>query len=142
MPAENWDVTIIPLRFRSDCFVNVLLVVLQTLYDQLVVEGSQSLADALRVGAAIEEIDILDLEERIAGTGKADIQLVYQNLMKGSRNHLRAFTSTLERQTGETYLPQFLEPAAYKAIVTTPTERGNGGQDQRSGGQGQGRKSN
>ncbi len=59
------------------------------LYDQLV-------ADALRVGAAVEEIDILDLEERIAQTDKAEIQLVYENLAKGSRNHLRAFTSTLE----------------------------------------------
>jgi len=59
------------------------------LYDQLV-------ADALRVGAAVEEIDILDLEERIAQTDKAEIQLVYENLAKGSRNHLRALTSTPE----------------------------------------------
>lgn len=41
---------------------------LQGLYDQLVAEGKQSLANALRVGAAIEEIDVLDLEERIAQT--------------------------------------------------------------------------
>ena len=38
---------------------------LQALYDQLVNLGSQSLADALKVGAAIEEIDIL-------GSGRAD----------------------------------------------------------------------
>ena len=44
----------------------------------------------------IEEIDILDLEERIAQTDKAEIQLVYENLAKGSRNHLRALTSTPE----------------------------------------------
>jgi hypothetical protein len=106
---------------------------LQTLYDQLVAQGSQSLADALRVGAAIEEIDILDLEERIAQSDKADIQLVYENLMKGSRNHLRAFTSTLARQTGATYSPQYLEPAAYEAIVTASVERGNGGQGQGRG---------
>ena len=43
---------------------------LQQLYDQLVADGSNSLADALKVGAAIEEIDILDLEERIAQTDK------------------------------------------------------------------------
>jgi len=78
---------------------------LQELYDQLVSEGSKSLEDALRVGAAIEEIDILDLEKAVAQTDKADIQLVYQNLMKGSRNHLRSFTSTLEKQTGEIYQP-------------------------------------
>ncbi len=34
---------------------------LQTLYDELVETGSQSLADALLIGGAIEEIDILDL---------------------------------------------------------------------------------
>jgi hypothetical protein len=99
---------------------------LQGLYDQLVNEGSQSLADALRVGAAIEEIDILDLEERIAQTDKSDIQLVYENLMRGSRNHLRAFVSTLERQTGEIYQPQYLSQAAYDAIVNTPRESGSG----------------
>jgi hypothetical protein len=93
---------------------------LQELYDQLVDEGSQSLADALRVGAAIEEIDILDLEERIAQTDNSDIQLVYENLMRGSRNHLRAFVSTLERQVGEIYQPQYLSQTTYDAIVNTP----------------------
>ena len=35
---------------------------LQALYDQLIEEGSQSLADALRVGALVEDVDIIDLE--------------------------------------------------------------------------------
>jgi hypothetical protein len=93
---------------------------LQELYEQLIDEGSRSLADALRVGATIEEIDILDLEERIAQTDKSDIQLVYENLMRGSRNHLRAFVSTLERQVGEIYQPQYLSQTTYDAIVNTP----------------------
>jgi hypothetical protein len=76
----------------------------------------------LRVGVAIEEIDILDLKERRTDT--VDIQLVYDNLTKGSRNHLRSFVSTLEKQTGETYQPQYLSQAAYDAIVNTPAERG------------------
>ena len=38
----------------------------------LVVQGSRSGIDALKVGAAIEEIDILDLEERLAQTDKED----------------------------------------------------------------------
>jgi hypothetical protein len=101
---------------------------LQELYDQLVAEGNRSLVDALRVGAAIEEIDILDLEERIVQTDEANIQLVYENLMKGSRNHLRSFVSTLQRQSGEeeTYQPQYLSQTAYDAIVNTPMERGQG----------------
>jgi hypothetical protein len=105
---------------------------LQELYDQLVAAGRTSLADALRVGAAIEEIDILDLQERQAQTDQADIELVYENLMKGSRNHLRAFASTLTRQTGETYQPQFLDPASYESIVNSARETGGDqGQGQR-----------
>jgi hypothetical protein len=104
---------------------------LQGLYDQLVTEGRQSPADALRVGAAIEEIDILDLQARLAQTENADIDLVYGNLLKGSRNHLRAFASTLARQTGETYQPQYLDPDSYDSIVNSGRETGRG--------QGQGR---
>lgn len=82
---------------------------LQALYDQLMEEGSQSLADALRVGALVEEVDIIDLEDYIDQTDNEDMLLVYQNLLKGSYNHLRAFTSTLEKQTGEIYQLQLLE---------------------------------
>lgn len=97
---------------------------LQELYDQLVETGSQSLTEALHVGAAIEEIDILDLEKYVAQTDKADIQLTYENLIKGSRNHLRSFVSTLKTQVGETYQPQYLSQEAYDAIVNTSLERG------------------
>lgn len=97
---------------------------LQALYDQLVAQGTQSLGDALKVGAAIEEIDILDLEERSAQTANADIRQVYANLTQGSRNHLRSFVQTLARQTGETYTPQYMSQAAYDAILNSAAERG------------------
>jgi hypothetical protein len=100
---------------------------LQDLYNKLVEQGRKSLADALRVGGAIEEIDILDLQERIAQTDRADIRLVYDNLMKGSRNHLRSFTSTLKTQTGVTYQPQYLSQDAYQTIVSSTIERGRPG---------------
>lgn len=103
---------------------------LQELYDQLVAGGSKSLGDALRVGAAIEEIDILDLEKAIVQTDKADVQWVYQSLTKGSHNHLRSFASTLKRQTGEIYQPQYLDPAAYEEIVGTTRETDGNGQGQ------------
>jgi len=102
---------------------------LQNLYNDLVAQGSQSLSEALRVGAAIEEIDILDLQERLAQTDNADIQHVFNNLLQGSFNHLRAFTSTLMTQTGETYLPQFMSPDAYQSII---------GESGMGGGQGRG----
>jgi hypothetical protein len=97
---------------------------LQKLYDKLVAQGGKSLAEALKVGAAIEEIDILDLQTRMARTTNADIKLVYSNLMRGSENHLRAFTSTLQRQTSETYAPQYLDATAYSSIIGTSNQRG------------------
>jgi len=90
---------------------------LQALYDQLIASGGQSLAEAIKIGGAIEEIDILDLEERLAQTDNADIQHVFNNLLNGSKNHLRAFTSVLQVQTGETYQPQYLSAEAYQSIL-------------------------
>lgn len=69
-----------------------------TLYRQLVDEGSHSLAAALAVGRKIEELDIKDLNERIARTQNPDILRVYGNLKRGSENHLRAFSSNGGRQ--------------------------------------------
>jgi hypothetical protein len=88
----------------------------------LIAQGSQSVAEALKVGAAIEEIDILDLETRLVRTEKADIRWVYDNLKIGSYNHLRAFTRNME----QTYTPQYLSLAAYNAIVGTQSGNGRG----------------
>jgi hypothetical protein len=53
---------------------------LQVLYDQLVAGGSVSLVEALKVGAAIEEIDIIDLQAALALVDNRDIRLVYEPL--------------------------------------------------------------
>ena len=98
---------------------------LQELYDLLVEKGSQSLADALYVGGEIEELDILDLEMLCDKTDKADIQRVYTNLMEGSENHLRAFVSSWEDQTGEVYIPQLLDQERFEEIMSG--SQGNGG---------------
>jgi hypothetical protein len=97
---------------------------LQALYDQLVAQGSKSLSDALKVGAAIEEIDILDLETQIAESDQADIVRVYEQLLKGSRNHLRSFTRTLLQTTGESYIPQYVSIETFIAIPDTGIESG------------------
>lgn len=107
---------------------------LQELYDELVVRGSQSLAEALKVGAAIEEIDILDLRERIARTDKSDIQRVFSNLLRGSGNHLRAFVNELITQTGEIYEPQYLTVDEYQSIISGASQ--TGGWESRGGGGG------
>jgi len=95
---------------------------LQTLYDDLVATGSQSLAEALQVGAAIEEIDILDLEIALSQTDEEAILIVFENLARGSRNHLRSFTRVYERQTGLSYEPQFMENIDYQLIINAESE--------------------
>ncbi|MEZ5124636.1 MAG: DUF2202 domain-containing protein [Thermoleophilia bacterium] len=66
---------------------------LQKLYDDLVDQGSTSLEDALDVGVAIETLDINDLEQAKSHTTVAKVIRVYNNLLRGSNNHLKAFTS-------------------------------------------------
>lgn len=75
---------------------------LQALYDELVAAGEESLTAAFNVGILIEETDIADLEEAIAATENAEIVRVYSNLLKGSYNHLAAFTSGLSAEAGFT----------------------------------------
>lgn len=95
---------------------------LQGLYTELVAAGTPALVEALKVGAAIEEIDMIDLNRALLEIDNQDIVLVYQNLLKGSRNHLRAFVNALAAQ-GVTYAPQYMTAADYQAIISTPMER-------------------
>ncbi len=99
---------------------------IQALYDQLVSDGSVSLDAALAVGALIEELDISDLQARAAATENTEITTVYAGLERGSRNHLRAFTSQLDAR-GVTYEPTQLDPAVFDAIVSGEMERGRDG---------------
>ncbi len=69
---------------------------LQALYNQLMEQGSASLVAALIVAATIEEVDILDLYERMEQTENTTILKVYSSLEKGSEAHLRAFVYQLE----------------------------------------------
>lgn len=119
---------------------------LQELYHSLVTQGEKSLIEALKVGATIEDLDIKDLNEFLEQTDNTDIKMVYQNLVKGSRNHMRVFISQLTYH-GVIYEAQFLTSAEINAIITSPHERGqvdeNGIAQQggnRKSGRGQGRR--
>jgi len=98
---------------------------LQTIYNDLIESGNQSLTDALVVGATIEDLDINDLEECLADVDNEDITLVFSNLTKGSRNHLRAFTRHLTIQN-MSYTPQYISQDEYDEIVNSSWEIGNG----------------
>ncbi|HRK39295.1 MAG TPA: DUF2202 domain-containing protein [Burkholderiaceae bacterium] len=95
---------------------------LQGLYTQLVAAGSVSLIEALKVGAAIEELDMLDINTHLKTVDNQDIKVVYDNLLKGSRNHLRSFYKTLLQQGG-TYNAQYLAQAEFDAIVNSAIEK-------------------
>ena len=88
----------------------------QTLYADLVAKGSLSLIDALAVGAAIEEIDIIDLWDCLAVAKHQEIKREYQNLEAASGKHLRAFVGQLAAR-GVTYEPQYLTPEQYQQII-------------------------
>ena len=99
---------------------------LQELYDDLVERGSTSLEEALRVGALVEEVDIVDLIESLDKTDDAQIAFVYERLLEGSYNHLRAFVGQLDR-LGVTYEPAVLEEGEYAQIVFDDDTRGGRG---------------
>ena len=84
---------------------------LQELYNALVDMGSPSLADAYLASALIEETDIRDIEAFKSDITSGDILQTYDNLLCGSRNHLRSFVSRYESETGNQYTVQLPELA-------------------------------
>lgn len=114
-----------PVEINKDSpgvFSNTLL---QKYYNELTNTASQSLTDALKIGAKIEEMDIADLEERIKQTTQTDIISTYNNLKMASENHLRAFVRRLEMQ-GVNYQPVILNKTEFdKIIAAENNKRGN-----------------
>jgi hypothetical protein len=96
---------------------------LLALHRQLVRQGVSSLVDALKVGATIQEISILDLREYRAETDDEDLQMVYENLLRASRNHLRVFAALLQERS-EAYERAHLGRNLFDEIVSTPPEPG------------------
>ena len=109
---------------------------LQAKFIELTALGAESLEDALRVGCAIEEIDLIDLATRMELIDNRDILTVFQNLTDGSENHLRAFVSSYESLTGRTYTPLLLDPAVYQQIINSDSDSGGSGGGPDGGGNG------
>jgi hypothetical protein len=95
-------------------FVNVEL---QALYNALITRGKQSALEALLVGGAIEETDIEDLNAAMATSRLRNIDKVYQNLLNGSYNHLRAFASNIQSLTGQPYVAQVVSQEIVDSIL-------------------------
>lgn len=105
-------------------------------YHELVLQGSNSKLDALYVGALIEELDMLDINQCPAVivetdniidevsecgrlyTDNSDIYRLYGYLLEGSMNHLRAFVLNIEKQIGQgNYKAQILSQEEVDAIL-------------------------
>lgn len=95
---------------------------LQQWYYELIDRGSKSLVEAIKVGITIEESDMQDIQAAIDNTDEADIKKTYENLIRGSRNHLRAYVNQLE-SLGLIYEPELLTAEEAYAIVDSATER-------------------
>lgn len=68
---------------------------LQAFYDQLIQQGNISVAEAYKVGVAIEEKDIADISTQLATATESDVISTLESLRNGSENHLRAFNRQL-----------------------------------------------
>jgi len=96
---------------------------LQNLYNELVAAGEESLEKAMLAGATIEDTDIADLLDYIEAVDNADIKAVFGELMRGSRNHLRAFHRNLDN-LGTAYEPVYISADLYNDIVSSQRQRG------------------
>jgi hypothetical protein len=117
---EKYGLTDPVVDDTTGVFVNQ---VLADLYQELITAGGMSSLKALYVGAAIEELDMVDLQHAIEATDNDDIRRLYENLMSGSRNHLRAYVGQIE-DLGIVYEAQYLTQDEVDAIVDSPVERG------------------
>jgi hypothetical protein len=97
---------------------------LQELYHALIAQGEVDLGSALTVGATIEDLDIKDLENYLNDVTNPWIQNVFNSLQCGSRNHLRAFTGSLDI-LGIYYVPQYISVIEYESILSNDRERCN-----------------
>lgn len=101
---------------------------MQQLYNELTFQARASLQAALEVGAIIEDLDIYDLRKYLKKSDSQDVRVLFQNLEKGSRNHIRSFVRLMERYQ-LMYQARFLSPEELAEILDSPMERGLYGAD-------------
>ena len=90
---------------------------LQSLYDELIERGSESKEEALRVGALIEEVDIIDIQRELdEHATHEEVIRVYTNLIRASGNHLRAFVGVLGVY-GVEYEPVLMDSTQFLQVI-------------------------
>jgi len=89
---------------------------LQEFYNSFTAKIDISLLDALIVGATIEDLDIKDIEDFKERTNKTDILVMYDNLVCGSRNHIRSYYAQIKSNSGS-YTPQYISQEDFDTII-------------------------
>ncbi len=90
---------------------------IQDLYNELTDMGKKSLEDAIIVGLTIEDLDIADIEDALGSeVNNEDVVRVYNALLMGSKNHLKAFHFHATRH-GIEYVPQYISMEYFMEIV-------------------------
>jgi hypothetical protein len=90
---------------------------IQELYDVLSEKGKKSYEDAIAVGLTIEDLDINDLEIALEHeVDNEDIVEVYNFLLMGSKNHMKAFFFHAKSNDIE-YIPQYISQEHFLEIV-------------------------
>ncbi|MBJ2354855.1 DUF2202 domain-containing protein [Sphaerochaeta sp. S2] len=87
------------------------------LYESLVAQGSTSIEEAFLVGAIIEDLDIYDLQRYIEASEDEVEIWVYNNLLRGSESHMRAFVRQLDRY-GLDYTARYISDAELSRILS------------------------
>ena len=89
---ENYNIPN-PTNDKTGVFTNPELT---ALYNTLLTQGKQNAQEAIKVGIAIEQKDIADIEKMMPWfVDYPDIQSVLEKLLQWSRNHLKAFQRAL-----------------------------------------------
>jgi len=99
---------------------------LASLYNSLINKGQGSELQALQVAAYVEELDIRDLKNAIAASSSSQLNQTYENLLRGSHNHLRAFVRQITNYN-ITYKAQLLSQSHVDSILNSNQERGKRG---------------
>lgn len=120
MLIDKYDLTDPVTSDATGAFTNADVL---ALYEAFVAQGDASLEDALAAGAAIQELSIEDLDEALGIVDNRDMECVFLNLQKGSRNHLRSLVRLLDNRDVD-YTPVYLTQAAFDAIVGSAIEQG------------------
>lgn len=95
---------------------------LQQFYDKAIIEGSNSLVQALQISATLEEMDIHDLMKARKDAQNTLLIQQYDRLLAASGNHLRAFTKHL-RESGIENGPTVLSKQKYEEILSEGIEK-------------------